>query len=178
MSTTSHDSSFFQNGFSPPFDKSLKRTYPLEWVIFGRTCQAIESKATGTIITRFLNLSQRLLNRAARVLNRETQPLNLKMPQPGPLRAQFRPAKIDPALARRKLYALNKVYTSLRPGGEMDIRVRIIAAGIAVLLPCLPAFSQLNSGSITGAITDQSGAAVVGAKVTVIDVERGVSRPS
>src|SRR5713101_62959 len=54
---------------------------------------------------------------------------------------------------------------------------RILAAGVGMLLLCLPAFSQLNSGSIAGGITDQSGAVIVGAAVTVIDVERGVSRP-
>src|SRR5260370_29586502 len=53
---------------------------------------------------------------------------------------------------------------------------QILAAGVGVLLLCLPAFSQLNSGSIAGGITDQSGAVIVGANVTIIDVERGVSR--
>src|ERR1700730_4581869 len=52
-----------------------------------------------------------------------------------------------------------------------------LITGVGMLLLCLPAFSQLNSGSIAGGITDQTGAAIVGAKVTVIDVERGVSRP-
>jgi hypothetical protein len=45
-----------------------------------------------------------------------------------------------------------------------------------VLLLCLPAFSQLNSGSIDGSVTDQTGAVMTGAKVTIIDVARGVSR--
>jgi hypothetical protein len=54
---------------------------------------------------------------------------------------------------------------------------QILVAGIGVLLLCLPAFSQLNSGSIAGSIADQSGAVIPGAKVTVIDVERGVPRP-
>jgi hypothetical protein len=48
--------------------------------------------------------------------------------------------------------------------------------GAAALLLCLPAFSQLNSGSIAGAIGDQTGAVIAGAKVTVTDSERGVSR--
>src|SRR5258708_33047976 len=52
-----------------------------------------------------------------------------------------------------------------------------ILVAVGGLLRCLPAFSQLNSGSIAGGITDQSGAAIVGAKVTITDVERGVSRP-
>jgi hypothetical protein len=53
----------------------------------------------------------------------------------------------------------------------------ILIAGMAVLLLCLPAFSQLNSGSIAGGITDQTGAVIAGTKVTIIDLERGVSRP-
>ena len=53
--------------------------------------------------------------------------------------------------------------------------IQILIAGMGVLLLCLPAFSQLNSGSIAGGITDQSGAVMVGAQVTIIDVARGVS---
>jgi hypothetical protein len=45
-----------------------------------------------------------------------------------------------------------------------------------VLLLCLPAFSQLNLGSITGTVTDASNAVIVGATVTLTDVDRGVSR--
>ncbi len=45
-----------------------------------------------------------------------------------------------------------------------------------VLLTCLPVFSQVNQGRIGGTITDQSGGAIVGATVTVTDVERGVAR--
>jgi hypothetical protein len=41
----------------------------------------------------------------------------------------------------------------------------------------IPAFSQLNLGRILGGITDQSGGAIVGATLTVVDVQRGVSRP-
>lgn len=47
---------------------------------------------------------------------------------------------------------------------------------LAVLLLVLPVYSQLNSGSIAGGITDQTGAVITGAKVTVTDAERGVSR--
>jgi hypothetical protein len=48
---------------------------------------------------------------------------------------------------------------------------------IVLLLLSLPAFSQLNFGSIAGSVTDQTGAVIPGTKVTVIDVARGVSRP-
>src|SRR5580704_5740525 len=40
-----------------------------------------------------------------------------------------------------------------------------------------PSFAQSNLGRIFGAITDQSGGAVVGASVSVIDVDRGITRP-
>ena len=43
-------------------------------------------------------------------------------------------------------------------------------------LVCLPLFSQVNTGRISGAITDQSGGAIAGATVTVTDVARGESR--
>ena len=48
---------------------------------------------------------------------------------------------------------------------------------VVLLLCAFPAWPQLNLGRILGAITDPSGASVAGATVTVIDVERGVSRP-
>lgn len=49
-----------------------------------------------------------------------------------------------------------------------------IVLGIAFF--SLPASAQLNYGRIYGAITDQSGGAVANATVTVIDVDRGISR--
>ena len=48
---------------------------------------------------------------------------------------------------------------------------------LGLLLLCLPGFAQSNLGRIFGAVTDQSGGAIVGATVTVIDVDRGISRP-
>lgn len=48
---------------------------------------------------------------------------------------------------------------------------------IVFLLMSLPAVAQLNLGRVFGGITDQSGGAIVGAKVTVIDVQRGIARP-
>jgi hypothetical protein len=41
---------------------------------------------------------------------------------------------------------------------------------------CIPAFSQVSTGRISGTVTDQSGAVVAGATVTVLDVARGVQR--
>lgn len=48
--------------------------------------------------------------------------------------------------------------------------------GLVFSLLCLPAFSQLNLGSIAGTVTDSSGAVIAGATVTVTDMQRGVTR--
>ena len=45
-----------------------------------------------------------------------------------------------------------------------------------VLLGSSPAFSQGSAGRILGAVTDQSGGAVVGATVTILDTARGTTR--
>src|SRR5665213_369190 len=47
---------------------------------------------------------------------------------------------------------------------------------VAVLLFCVPSYSQSNTSSILGAITDQTGGAILGATVTVTDTARGTAR--
>ena len=59
-------------------------------------------------------------------------------------------------------------------GGRKLVQI-VVVAGLSLLF-LLPAFSQLNLGSIAGTVTDPSGAIIVGVKVTVTDVERGVAR--
>jgi len=54
--------------------------------------------------------------------------------------------------------------------------VALPAVAIALLFICSNLFSQTNQGSIQGAVLDQSGGAIAGAMVTVIDVSRGLSR--
>jgi hypothetical protein len=49
-------------------------------------------------------------------------------------------------------------------------------AFLGLLLICVPVFSQGNYGRILGTVVDQSGGVVAGATVTVLDVDRGVSR--
>ena len=57
------------------------------------------------------------------------------------------------------------------------IRTRILIVTVAAFLTCLPLFSQsLNVGRILGTVSDQTGGALVGATVTVIDTQRGISR--
>jgi hypothetical protein len=55
--------------------------------------------------------------------------------------------------------------------------LRALGATIAVLLLCVPAFSQGSSGRIVGTITDANGGAITGATVTILDTQRGTSRP-
>lgn len=52
----------------------------------------------------------------------------------------------------------------------------LLSAVFAALLMGVPTFAQLNYGRIFGAVTDQSGGSLVGATVTVTDLDRGVSR--
>jgi hypothetical protein len=54
--------------------------------------------------------------------------------------------------------------------------IQLLTVAFAVLVLCIPAFSQGNAGRILGTVTDQSGGTVAGATVTVIDVDRGVNR--
>src|SRR5450631_779681 len=61
-------------------------------------------------------------------------------------------------------------------GARSKKAVQLLGGVFAVLLLCLPAFSQGSFGQILGTVSDQSGGVVSGATVTVIDTERGVNR--
>ncbi|MFY9531165.1 MAG: TonB-dependent receptor [Candidatus Acidiferrales bacterium] len=54
--------------------------------------------------------------------------------------------------------------------------LQLLGGTIAVLLLCLPLFSQANFGRILGTVTDLSGGVMAGTTVTVIDTQRGVTR--
>ena len=54
--------------------------------------------------------------------------------------------------------------------------MRLLGGIFAVLLLCLHAFSQGSFGRILGTVTDQTGGVIVGATVSVVDTERGVTR--
>src|ERR1700720_2150893 len=72
-----------------------------------------------------------------------------------------------------------KGFTSI-PKTTWGVRCRnamqLLGAVFALLLLCLPAYSQGNFGRILGNVTDQSGGVVSGATVTVLDTQRGLSR--
>ncbi|HEV2523137.1 MAG TPA: TonB-dependent receptor [Candidatus Acidoferrales bacterium] len=53
---------------------------------------------------------------------------------------------------------------------------QLLAVVFGVLLLCVPAFSQGNTGRILGTVVDQSGGTVSGATVSVVDTERGITR--
>ena len=52
----------------------------------------------------------------------------------------------------------------------------LVSLLILSLLFCLPAFSQVNLGRISGSVTDQTGGVLVGATVTITDEARGTIR--
>lgn len=52
----------------------------------------------------------------------------------------------------------------------------VFAISILLLMTASPLFSQANQGTIQGGVYDQTGGALVGATVTVIDVARGGTR--
>jgi len=54
--------------------------------------------------------------------------------------------------------------------------IQLLGCIFAILLLCVPAFSQGSFGRILGTVTDTSGGVVSGATVTVIDTDRGTSR--
>jgi hypothetical protein len=53
----------------------------------------------------------------------------------------------------------------------------VLGVMFGVVLLCVPAFSQGSNGRILGTITDANGGAIAGATVTILDVQRGTSRP-
>ena len=54
--------------------------------------------------------------------------------------------------------------------------LRVLCGTSLLLLLSLPAFSQGSAGRIVGTISDQTGGAIGGATVTVMDVQRGTTR--
>jgi hypothetical protein len=53
---------------------------------------------------------------------------------------------------------------------------QIMAAAVGVLVVCSSMFAQGNAGRILGTVTDQTGGALPGAMLSVIDIQRGVTR--
>src|ERR1700676_4130911 len=52
----------------------------------------------------------------------------------------------------------------------------VLGTIMAMFLFTFPLFSQANFGRILGTVTDQTGAVIGGATVSVIDTERGLAR--
>ncbi len=55
-------------------------------------------------------------------------------------------------------------------------KIQFFSLGLILVLSCLPAFSQVNLGRISGDVKDESGGVLAGAKVTVTDQQRGTAR--
>jgi hypothetical protein len=68
-----------------------------------------------------------------------------------------------------------RIHVVLKRIGAAKTR-SILGAGLSLLLASVPLFAQGAAGRIAGTVTDQSGAAIPMAKVTVTDVQRNESR--
>ncbi|MFI5057307.1 MAG: TonB-dependent receptor domain-containing protein [Candidatus Acidiferrales bacterium] len=70
--------------------------------------------------------------------------------------------------------------TNVRIGALVCLCVKkaipLLCLSLALFLAAVPAFSQGNTGRILGSVTDQTGGNIVGATVTVTDVQRGLPR--
>jgi hypothetical protein len=62
----------------------------------------------------------------------------------------------------------------LRAGAARAMQVLCLSLG--VFLVCAPLFSQVNQARLLGTVSDQSGGVIAGAAVTIMDVQKGVSR--
>src|SRR5579871_5896207 len=60
--------------------------------------------------------------------------------------------------------------------GRITSATRLLLVALTVFVLCLAAVAQSTSGRILGTLTDQTGAAVGGATVTVTDTQRGTTR--
>jgi hypothetical protein len=60
----------------------------------------------------------------------------------------------------------------------LKLGFRYLSALMLVISTCIPAFTQTITGSITGTVTDPTGAVVAGAKVTATNVLTGVATPT
>jgi hypothetical protein len=67
---------------------------------------------------------------------------------------------------------------SARRSSPLSLRIAIgvISLGLAVLVGSSQLFAQGNAGRILGGVTDQSGGAVVGATINIIDTQRNLTR--
>ena len=73
---------------------------------------------------------------------------------------------------------MSSLFVSCRTCLWKHIKKAALGLGFAIAfcLACLPLSSQTSQGTIQGGVFDQSGGAVAGATVSVIDVARGVTR--
>ena len=60
----------------------------------------------------------------------------------------------------------------------LKLGFRCLSALMLVVVTCIPAFTQTITGTITGIVTDPTGAVVAGAKVTATNVLTGVATPT
>ena len=70
----------------------------------------------------------------------------------------------------------HSTYKGNRSSSTAKRAAEFVAAVLVLVVISLPLFSQGAQGTIQGAVFDQSGGAIAGAAVSVIDVARGVTK--
>src|SRR5690348_4537183 len=85
----------------------------------------------------------------------------------------FHRLKINKSAPNVKGKTMN-VLKSLQPSSRNRLRMAAILAGVALLVPAL-ALAQSYTGSVTGLVTDPSGAIVPNAQVRLVDEDKGFS---
>src|SRR5256885_15099259 len=71
----------------------------------------------------------------------------------------------------------SRVYSAQRVSSILwRSTIGVVSLSLAVLLGSLQLFAQGSAGRILGAVTDQTGGAVAGATVTVVDTQRNLTR--
>jgi hypothetical protein len=68
---------------------------------------------------------------------------------------------------------LDAIYAAVQ--GLLTIRAGKALCGLVLALSCIHAYSQVDQGSISGSVTDQTGAVIAGAKVTIINVDTSLT---
>src|SRR5437660_1427674 len=66
--------------------------------------------------------------------------------------------------------------SQIKVGSRMAGRRFVLCLGILIMMSSVAALGQLTTGTIAGTVTDQSGAAIPGATVTLKNTDTGISR--
>src|SRR6266852_4418160 len=83
------------------------------------------------------------------------------------------PFSVNPWGKGCELMKSSETVIKLAVRSSMSIKaLQVLGVTLAMLLLCLPAFSQGTAGRILGTVSDQTGGAMTGATVIITDIDR------